>query len=326
MSRTRSLWLFAGAVAGAVAVAPASAAGLPTSPARVQAFPGTGAVLVTFSTAQNATGYNVYRRPHEEAADKAVKVNAQPTPYTWLIDDGQGQGLANGAPLLYFVKAVLADGSEGAASQEVVVTPQVPVLGGFFAHDIGTTDPSTVTVENNVLTIKAGGKELWDADDEGTFVGTAIAGDYSITVKALEKPTGGHARSGKAGPMIRESLTPGARYAIVVLMTGRGVLFEGNKGTFGKLPDDSQAWFAHQGPANEEITGPVWLRLVKQGGLISGFQSPDGTNFEQVGSEEDYNRMLNVTYVGIGASAVSTGNPDLRYLTAKFDATSIVIE
>lgn len=326
MNRTRSLWLFVGAVASAVAVAPAQTAGLPTSPARVQAFPGTGAVLITYTTAQNATGYNVYRRPHGEAADKAVKVNAQPTPFTWLIDDGGGAGLANGAPLLYSVKAVLQDGSEGAASKDVVVTPQVPVLGSFYAHDIGTTDPSSVTLENNVLTIKAGGSELWDTTDEGTFVGTAIAGDYSITAKVLEKPTGGHEASAKAGVMVREELTPGSRYAFVMLMSGRGTFFEGNKGTFGALPDGTQAWFAHNGTDNDNTTAPVWVRLTKTGGIFTGFQSSDGTNYEPIGGEEDYGRTLAVTYVGLGVSAVSTNDPNKRPVTAKFDATSIKIE
>jgi hypothetical protein len=325
MGRTRSLWLVLGAVVGAAAAVPANAAGLPTSPARVQAFPGTGAVLVTFTSAQNATGYNVYRRAHGEAADKAVKVNAQPTPFTWLIDDGGGAGLPNGAPLLYFVKAVLQDGTEGAASKEVVVTPQVPVLGSFYAHDIGTTDPSSVTLENNVLTIKAGGSELWDTTDEGTFVGTAIAGDYQITAKVLEKPAGGHARSAKAGVMVREELTPGARYAFAMLTSGRGTFFEGNKGTLGALPDGSQAWFAHGEDVDAEVV-PVWVRLVKKGAIFSAFQSTDGTTFEALGEEEDFGRIQPVTYVGLGVSAVSTGDPKLRPVTAKFDATSIKIE
>jgi hypothetical protein len=270
-------WLLFGLLAGGMgAVGPALGVAPRPIPAQVQAFPGPGAILITYSSVLNATGYNVYRRPPGEAADRAVKVNNQPTPFTWLIDDNAGQGLPNGTPLLYFVKAVEKDAAgnvvEEAASKDVVVTPQVPILGNFFAHDIGTTDPSTVTVENNTLMIKAAGKELWDGIDSGTFVGTAVSGDYSISLKILEKPTGGHPASGKVGPMIRESLTPGSRYAFAMLTTGRGVLFEGDRGTLGRFPDRSYAWFYYYGADNDTVTSPLWLRLNTTSGLITAFE------------------------------------------------------
>jgi hypothetical protein len=309
-------------VLSAGAIRSAHAAGLPATPARVQALPGTGAVLITYSTALNATGYNVYRRQASQAADQAVKVNAQPTPYTWMVDDNQGQGLANGTALLYFVKAVQPDGAEGAASSEVVVTPQVPVLGGLYAHDIGTTFPSTVKLEGDVLTISASGHELWDQDDGGTFVGTAIAGDYTVSAKLLEKQEGGHPSAAKVGVMIREGLMPGDRYAICAVLKSRGVLFEGRRAILGA----EGSAFAEQGVSNDDITFPIWLRLTKEGAIISAFHSTDGTTWEQVGSEQDYGRMLAVTNVGLGLSAVHVNNVDYRYVTGKFDATSIKIE
>lgn len=101
------------------------------APARVQAFPGTGKVLLTFSAVPNAAGYNVYRRQREQPADQAVRVNPKPTENSWLIDDGQGKGLPNGAPLVYSVRAVVkspVDSREFAegvtSSNEVGVEPQ----------------------------------------------------------------------------------------------------------------------------------------------------------------------------------------------------------
>ena len=93
----------------------------------------------------NAVGYNVYRRVIGQPPTIAP-VNAQPDQYTWFIDDNGGQGLPNGTHCLYSVRAVFQDTSgrflEGAPSSEVVVTPQVPILGGFLAYDIGTVDLS----------------------------------------------------------------------------------------------------------------------------------------------------------------------------------------
>jgi hypothetical protein len=316
-------------VLSAGATRSAQAAGLAASPTRVQAFPGPGAVLLTYSTALNATGYNVYRRGASEAADKAVLVNSTPTPYTWVIDDNKGAGLANGAPLIYFVKAVQADGAESAASGEVVVTPQTPILGGLYVHDIGTTEPSTVTLEGTTLTVRAAGHELWDAQDEGTFIGATVAGDYSVSVKMLERPTGGHPRSGKAGVMIREGLASGDRYAILVAMTGRGVYFERRLQTGGgTLPSGDAAAVAEQGTLPEDTTYPLWLKLTKEGAIVSAFQSSDGTTYEQVGTEADFGRMPPLTHAGLGFSAVNVSDPAAaeQYLTAKFDASSFKIE
>jgi hypothetical protein len=300
----------------------AHAAGLPAKPERMQAFPGPGAVLVSYSTVLNAAGYNVYRRGAAETADKAVKVNAQPTAYTWLVDDNQGQGLAIGTPLLYFVKAVQADGAESAASTEVVVTPQVPILGGLYAHDIGTTFPSTVKLEGDVLTITASGHELWSADDGGTFVGAAVAGDYSVTAKLLERQTGGHEGAAKVGVMIREGLIPGDRYAINAAFRGRGVKFE-RRTTFKAIGGTA---VAEDGTVHDDMQYPIWLRLTKEGGIVTAYESFDGTDFTQVGTEADFGALSDITYAGLGLSAVHINTEERRYVTAKFDATSIKIE
>jgi hypothetical protein len=322
-------WALVGILLGAAGtIRPAAAAPPATVPARVQAFPGPGAVLITFTSALNASGYNVYRRDVGQTPAQATKVNAAATPYTWVIDDGGGQGLTNGKPLLYFVKAVLSGGAEADASADVVVTPQMPILGGLFVHEIGTTDPTSVTIESGILTVKAAGYELWNRDDSGAFIGTAVSGDYSVSVKMTEKPTGGHPASGKAGVMIREGLLPGDRYAILVAMTGRGVYFEGRPSPSGAAADGTENNFAEQGTLPDDTTYPLWLKLTKAGAVFSAFQSNDGTTYQQVGSDQDYGRIQAITHAGLGFSAVNVNDPAAaeKYLTARFDAASFKIE
>src|SRR5262249_713027 len=161
---------------------------------------------VTYGNVLNAVGYNIYRHDVGQPASAAVKVNAQPITQSFFIDTG----LTNGKPLLYSVKAVFQDGSEGPASAEAVVTPHLPIPGAFFAYDSGTVPPRRAGLDNkNVLTVKASGGELWDNFDSGTFIATPVSGDYTITVKVLGKPVGGHATAAKAGVMIRENLIAG---------------------------------------------------------------------------------------------------------------------
>jgi hypothetical protein len=310
------LWALVGvALCTAGMIRPAQAAPPAAVPAQLQAFPGPGAVLLTYSSALGGTSYNIYRRDHGQAADQATKVGS--SPYTWFIDDGGGQGLALGKALLYNVKAVLADGKEAEASKDVVVTPQQPILGGMTVHAIGTTDPTTVEIKDNVMTVRAAGFELWSADDQGGFIGTAVSGDYSVSTKQLAIHSTGHAGAAKAGPMIRESLEVGARYAIQAAFRGRGVKFERRTNVLGAEGSS----VVENGTAHEDTTYPLWLKLTKEGAIITAFQSSDGSNWEQVGTEADFGLMGPVTYAGLGASAVNQNVEADRYITTTFDAT-----
>jgi hypothetical protein len=318
---TGSILALAGTLALLAATArPACAQAPPKVPAFVQVLPSNGAVLVSWGNVANAVGYNIYRRTGEVTRDKAALLNAQPYGPTWLIDQ-----VPNGTAVFYSVKALFQEGDkfvEGPASREAVGTPHAPLLGGLVAYDIGTEFPSSWTIEGDVLTVKASGHELWDQDDGGTFIGLPVSGDYTITVRVLEKPTNGHPRSAKAGIMIREGLIPGDRYAFGMVMSGRGVYFEGRRGILGGEPGN----FAIQGTEDADLKPPVFLRLVKEGAVVSAFESTDGTNFTPVGDPQDFGRILPVTYVGLGVSAVSTNDPALRYVTAKFAISSLKIE
>jgi hypothetical protein len=286
------------------------------TPAFVQAFPNPGAVLVTFGSVLNATGYNIYRRDVGQTADKAAKVNPQPINQTFIIDTG----LTNGKPQLYSVKAVFADGTEGPASADAVATPQMPILGGFFAYEIGTANPSSLMLDGNTLTVKASGGELWDNYDSGTFIAAPVSGDYTITVKVLAAPTGSSSNSAKAGVMIRENLIAGERYAYLFVSQSRDpeVLYEGRKGILGGDPGN----YSQGGTSLDDTKFPIWLRLVKQEATITAFQSFDGTNFTQVGDPQDYGRTFPQTYAGLGVTALADG----EYVTAQFDTSTLQIK
>ncbi len=324
MQRGRNIHLaaLAGVLALAAGVARPAHAGPPVldTPQRVRAFPGNGAVLVTFSTVPEATGYNIYRRPVGDAADKAVLVNAQPTPYGWLIDAGANNaGLPNGTNFLYTAKAVLKDGKEGPASADTLVRPQVPLGGVFFAYDIGTLNPSSVALsaDNKVLTVKASGGELWAENDSGTFIGTAIAGDYSVSAKVLDRPqiAADGQTSAKAGVIIREDLAQFSRNAYVFVSNSRdpAVRYEGRTG-----PDTN---FSAGSGTDADLKYPRWMKLTKEGTTITAFQSIDGTNWTQTidgdDGKKDFAFLSPVTYAGIECTALKDGT----YVTANFDAT-----
>jgi regulation of enolase protein 1 (concanavalin A-like superfamily) len=303
----------------------------------VEVIPGSGAVLLTYGTAANAVGYNIYRRQATETADKAVllKAEASPysTPYSWFIDDNQGKGLPNGTGFVYQVKAVLQDASgklsEGSTSSPVLAEPQLPILGGLTSYDIGTQTPGSTTLDNNgMLTISGSGNEIQGINDQFRFVTTPKSGDYTITAKILDRPSQGPGNTQtwiKAGVMIRESLDPGARMADVLLTQGNGILMEDRRGyrMNPEIVGDSAAFGSTNPVADADVKVPLWLRITRTGDTLQGSYSTDGTTFTAIDPPNGTIPNLSpFTYAGLCVTAHQEGT----LATARFDAASIKIQ
>jgi hypothetical protein len=291
----------------------------PPAPSPVQAYPGPASVLLAYGNVANAVGYNIYRREASQPADKAAKVNAGPTANAWFVDEN----LTNGTPLVYSVRAVYKNDAgeteEGRASSEVLVTPQEPVPPGFYLYYWTTTNPAEVKLADNVLTIKASGADLGGPTDSGAFLALPVVGDVTLSAKLLEKPvaeTPNTSSNVKAGIMLREGIAPSDRMAALFATSGRGILWEGRKNIQAAF-DDNNGHFSQQGPPDEEMVYPLWLKVVRAGSVLTAFESDDGATYVAVGDPQDYGRLLPTTYAGIAMSSGSATG----YGSAKFDAT-----
>jgi ABC-type transport system involved in multi-copper enzyme maturation permease subunit len=131
--------------------------------------------------------------------------------------------------------------------------------------------------------------------DQFYFVHRALSGDGSITVRvasltgltsgssgissssAGESPTAGWASNletwSKAGIIIKASTTPGSAYAAMMVTGGHGVRMQWN------YTGDSAGL---SGTAT--TAAPRWLRLVRHGDTITGYDSANGTNWDKVGT------------------------------------------
>jgi hypothetical protein len=300
----------------------------------VQAFPQAGgAVLIAWLASPHpaVAGYNVYRGDIGVAADKLVLVNPQPTTGTTLLDMGPNNaGLPLGKPLSYFVRTVYKDSAgalfEGSSNGPAVVTPQNPLVipaGSFFYYDIHTPLPGTVTLENNVITIRASGHNLWDANDGHTFLATPMTGNYQVTAQITEQPTLVDPDTGdpwaKIGVQIRASLFRGDPFGVAYASVERDpeVMFEGHRSPFSGVD-----LFSFGGTSLDETKFPVYVRLVKQGATITAFQSFDNSSYTQIGDPQDYGSLPPVTYVGVAVASHRPGT----YAVGKFRADSIKIE
>ncbi len=315
--------------------------------ANLQAFPQAGgAVFVTWQADPNPaiTGYNVYRRDTTLTADKATLVNAQqPITSSFLMDAGDnGKGLPLGKSLTYFVRAVSKDASgklvELNPSPEVIATPQDPIKlgsGSFFAYDMDTRNPSTLTMNGNVLTVQASGVPLWDVSDGQTFVAMPVSGDYQFTAQVVENPTNVDATgadnssngsgNAKAGIEIRASLLHKDWYQAAFTSVNRDpeILSEGRMAGDGVY---TQPFGTGSATSQADTKYPLWLRLLKKGSVITAFQSFDGKTFDQIGDPRDFGSLPTTTWAGIFVSADHAPDSDKYYTVGKFDVTQITIQ
>ena len=107
----------------------------------------------------------------------------------------------------------------------------------------------------------------------------------------------------KAGVMIRESLATDAANAFIAVTPGNGVIFQYRSSTGG-------------GSVSNNVTGlsaPYWVKLVRSGNTFTGYCSPDGANWTQVGSATF--TMASTEYVGLAV----TGHDAYTLSTATFD-------
>jgi len=159
-----------------------------------------------------------------------------------------------------------------------IVSGPTTTLPPFWSHvDIGSVGAfGSATFDGSTFTVKGAGTDIWDNADELHYAFTSFRGDFDLvtrvgTVQRVSQWT-------KAGLMIREDLTPGARHAslFVTPTTVKGVAFQRRTTAGGGSVSTA-------GPA---LTAPIWLRLSRVGSAVTAFyRTSDSGEWTRVGTE-----------------------------------------
>jgi len=156
--------------------------------------------------------------------------------------------------------------------------------------DIGSVGiAGSATIYNGLFTINGGGADIWNDADAFNFVYQPISGDCVITARATSvQDTNAWA---KTGVMIRETLNPGSAFADCFLSYSYGITLQWRQVANNGCGGDSGV----------VVTAPYWVRLARTGNVITGYESPDGITWTQVGSETF--TMAPAVYVGLCTTA-----------------------
>src|SRR5262249_7589405 len=153
---------------------------------------------------------------------------------------------------------------------------------------------------NNLYTVQGAGADIFGTIDAFHFVYQPLQGDGEIYARVTSvQNTDPWA---KAGAMIRESLSPHAAHAMMVLTPAQGSSFQYRSRTAG--PTGSPI------PAGPTLT---CVRVVRSGNPFTGYRSGNGHDWVQSGSTTI--PMTPGTYVGL----VVTAHNKSQLNTSTFD-------
>ena len=168
--------------------------------------------------------------------------------------------------------------------------PPAPLPTPWSSQDIG--EPSIAGVASaadGVFTVTGSGLDIWDATDQFQYVYQPVTGDTEILARVASFQTTNS--WGKAGVMIRSALTASAAHVSLFATGSSGWAFQRRLSDAGPSYSSSAA----------AGSAPGWVRLVREGSLISAYQSMDGASWTFVGTETV--QMPSTIYVGLAVTS-----------------------
>jgi hypothetical protein len=233
-----------------------------------------------------------------------------PTNATSVIDTSVVPGMSRN----YRVQVQLPDGDSIWSNFAPITTPlpayNLPPDWQSAHIGSGGTVTATVSESNRTFSVWGVGRSIGGLSDDCTGIFRQLSGDGSVTVRlaGFMDTTGITYPLGKFGLMIRQSTDPRAQAAAVFETRspfyGKGFMSRTNFGTGGQV----------------DLTvgdGASWLKLVRTGQAITGYNSNDGTNWTQIGSASI--PMTDPVLVGVFAES-ETNSP---LASATFDHLQI---
>jgi YD repeat-containing protein len=182
-----------------------------------------------------------------------------------------------------------------------------PLPSGWSDADVGSVGVAgSASYANGTFTVKGAGGDIYGSADAFHFAFQPLSGDGSIVARVVSLGSGGG--YAKAGVMIRETLNnAGSTNAFLAYQNNSQAIFQVRTSTGGGT-----------GQSTASMSLPYWTKVVRSGNSFSGYASPDGVNWTQVGSSQIISMAQNV-YIGVALT--SANNSALA--TATFDNVSI---
>ena len=185
-----------------------------------------------------------------------------------------------------------------------------PLPSGWLDQDVGSVSVGgSASYTGGVFTVQGAGYTIASypgTSDTFHFVYQPLSGDGTIVARIISDP----GSSGQAGVMIRDSLDASAANAFTAFVVANGIPFFFDRPAATEAENNTQSSTA--------LSVPCWVKVVRSGVNLYGYQSADGVNWVQIGWPQAVNLGSDI-YVGL---AVDSGNVN-TLSTATFDNVSV---
>ncbi len=163
-------------------------------------------------------------------------------------------------------KSGLADSSVSSATYTI--------SSALTDTDIGSPGQAgSASLNGSTYTVNGGGADIWGTSDQFNYDYKTDNGNGTITARVASVQNTN--TSAKAGLMFRETTAASSAYVGIYVTPGSGIKMEYRASTGGTAA--SVAKLTGQ-------TAPYWVRLVRSGNAFTGYTSPDGATWTQLGS------------------------------------------
>jgi hypothetical protein len=210
------------------------------------------------------------------------------------------------------VAVVPAGASSGSFSvtvnSQVVTSPSFTVTAfpsGWSDTDVGpVSQAGSATYSNGTFTVTGGGGNIGGSVDAMHFVYQTLVGDGSIIAQLTGSPY-----SAEAVVMMRETLDPSSTNAFVYYYPNQAFL---------QYRPTTGASVVYQATGYDQSPNfPYWFQLARVGNTFTGYVSPDGVNWTQIGTSTTIT-MAQSVYIGL---AVSGGTDTFGNVSVNSTAT-----
>jgi hypothetical protein len=245
-----------------------------------------GHVQLQWNAHVGATAYNMKRALVSGGPYTTIANNLAATSFT---DSTVGT-----CQTYYYVVTMTTGGGESAPSSEASAIVPGPLPPGFTSADIGAVGlPGSASFCNGQYTITGSGADIWNNADACQFVYTNNPLSINCDIRARAVSVQNTASNAKAAVMIRETLDPGSRQALVDMEPGGSIEFLFRTNTAGPT---------YAASASGQ-SGPNWVRLTRNNNVFSAYWSPDGTTWNQIGASTNIPMTSISAYVGLAVCA-----------------------
>jgi hypothetical protein len=175
-----------------------------------------------------------------------------------------------------------------------------PLPYPWLSQDIGAVGiAGSATYSNGMFSVTGSGADIWNTSDAFRLVYVPVTGNCTIVarVPTLQKVD----PWSKAGVMIRASLASNAANAFIAVTPSNGVTWQYRSSTGGDSYNNNTTG----------LSAPYWVKLVRSGSTFTGYCSPHGSNWTQLGSTT----LTNVSTAYIGLALTSHNNSSLCMAT-----------